>query len=65
MRSSSAIRRNLDKAKEGKIPEDEFRTAIEQIVGLHAQENVTIGEQARTAALDELLRPGLRLRQEV
>ncbi len=48
------IRRNLDRAKEGKIPEDEFRTAIDQIVGLHAQENVTIGEQARTAAIDEL-----------
>ena len=48
------IRRNLDRAKEGKIPEDEFRTAIDQIVALHAQENVTIGEQARTAALDEL-----------
>jgi zinc protease len=48
------IRRNLDRAKEGKIPEEEFRTAIEQIVGLHAQENVTIGEQARSAALDEL-----------
>ena len=48
------IRRNLDRAREGKIPEDEFRTAIDQIVALHAQENVTIGEQARTAALDEL-----------
>ncbi|MGA2254818.1 MAG: pitrilysin family protein [Thermoguttaceae bacterium] len=48
------IRRNLDRAKEGKIPEDEFRTAIDQIVALHAQENVTIGEQARSAALDEL-----------
>jgi zinc protease len=48
------IRRNLDRAREGKIPEDEVRTAIDQIVGLHAQENVTIGEQARTAALDEL-----------
>jgi len=48
------IRRNLDRAKDGKIPEDEFSTAIEQIVGLHAQENVTIGAQARSAALDEL-----------
>ena len=48
------IRRNLDRAKEGNISEDEFRTAIDQIVGLHAQENVTIGAQARTAALDEL-----------
>jgi len=48
------IRRNLDRAKEGKVSEDEFRTAIDQIVGLHAQENVTIGEQARSAAIDEL-----------
>ena len=48
------IRRNLNRAREGKIPEDEFHTAIEQIVALHAQENVTIGEQARTAAIDEL-----------
>ncbi len=49
------IRRDLEKAKEGKITDDEFRTAIEQIIGLHAQENVTIAEQARTAAADELL----------
>jgi len=32
-----------------------FHTAIEQIVALHAQENVTIADQARTAAIDELL----------
>ena len=49
------IRRDLEKAKQGEISDDEFRTAIEQIVGLHAQENVTIAEQARTAAVDELL----------
>ena len=49
------IRRNLDKAKHGDISDGEFRTAIEQIIGLHAQENVTIAEQARTAAVDELL----------
>ncbi len=48
------IRRNLTRAKEGQIPEDEFRTAVDQIIGLHAQENVTIGEQAGTAAIDEL-----------
>jgi zinc protease len=52
------IRRNLDRAKAGNIPADEFQTAIDQIVGLHAQENVTIGEQAATAALDELYRLG-------
>ncbi len=48
------IRKNLDRAKEGRIPEDEFRTAVEQIVALHAQENVTINEQARNAAIDEI-----------
>jgi zinc protease len=48
------IRRNLDRAKKGDIPEDEFRTAIDQIIGLHAQENVTIAAQASSAALDEL-----------
>ncbi len=48
------IRRNLDRARQGDIPEDEFRTAIDQIVALHAQENVTIGEQARSAARDEI-----------
>ena len=49
------IRRNLDKAKRGDISDSEFHTAIEQIVALHAQENVTIAEQARTAAIDEIL----------
>jgi zinc protease len=48
------IRRNLERAKKGDIPEDEFRTAIDQIIGLHAQENVTISAQAGTAGLDEL-----------
>jgi zinc protease len=49
------IRRNLDKAKRGDISDSEFHTAIEQIVALHAQENVTIADQARTAAIDEIL----------
>jgi zinc protease len=49
------IHRNLDKAKKGDISDAEFHTAIEQIVALHAQENVTITEQARTAAIDEIL----------
>ena len=61
----SDIRRDVERAKQGKITADEFRTAIEQIVALHAQENTTIAEQARQAALDETLRPGLRLRQDV
>jgi zinc protease len=48
------IRRNVDRAKAGDIPPEEFRTAVEQIVALHAQENTTIAAQARLAALDEL-----------
>jgi zinc protease len=48
------IQANIAKAKEGKITKEEFRTAVQQIVALHAQENTTIGEQARQAALDEL-----------
>ena len=48
------IRADLDRAKEGKISEDEYQTAIDQIVGLHAQEDVTIGQQARVAAINEV-----------
>jgi zinc protease len=50
----SRIQANLAKARQGKISEAEFRRAKQQIVALHAQENTTIGEQARGAALDEL-----------
>lgn len=48
------IEKNVARAKEGKIPEDEFRRAIDMIVSLHAQENTTIAAQAQQAALDEL-----------
>jgi zinc protease len=51
---TTRIRRNLARAKDGKIPDDEFRAALRQIVALHAQENTTIAEQAEQAALDEL-----------
>ena len=40
--------------KKGRISEDEFRTAVQRVIALHAQENTTIAEQARQAALDEL-----------
>ncbi len=50
----SYIRRDVERAKQGKITADEFRAARAQIVALHAQENTTIGSQARLAALDEL-----------
>ena len=48
------IERNVAKAKEGRITEDEFRTAVQRVVALHAQENTTIAEQAMQASLDEL-----------
>ena len=48
------IERNVERAKAGEIPENEFQTAVERVVALHAQENTTIGEQAMQAALDEL-----------
>lgn len=48
------IERNVERAKEGRISEDEFRTAAERVIALHAQENTTIAEQATQAALDEL-----------
>ncbi len=50
----SRIRGDIERAKLGKITADEFAAAVRQIVSLHAQENTTIGGQARQAALDEL-----------
>ena len=48
------ILKNIDRAKEGKISEDEFRTAVEMVTSLHAQENTTIEAQAKLAAIYEL-----------
>jgi len=48
------IRRNVDRAKAGKITPEEFTTAVNMIISLHAQENTTAAEQAQQAALDEL-----------
>ena len=48
------IQRNVDRAKAGRIPEDEFQTAVRRVIALHAQENTSIGEQALQAALDEM-----------
>jgi zinc protease len=48
------IQRNVERAKEGKITDDEFRTAVQMVIALHAQEDTAIGEQAQRAALDEL-----------
>jgi zinc protease len=48
------IQRNVAKAASGEITEEEFRTAQQMVIALHAQENTTIGAQAQQAALDEL-----------
>ncbi len=48
------IRRNIAKAREGQITEEEFRTAVQMIGAFHAQENTTISSQAGQAALDDL-----------
>ena len=48
------IRKNVDRAKAGEISDDEFNTAVQMVLSLHAQDNTTIGEQAQQAALDEL-----------
>jgi len=41
------IERNVERAKAGKISEDEFRTAQQRVIALHAQDGTTIGEQPR------------------
>lgn len=48
------IQRNLQQARAGQIAEDEFETAKQTVIALHAQENTTLAEQARQAALDAL-----------
>jgi zinc protease len=49
------IQRNLERARSGQIPKDEFDTALQMIVALHAQENTTIAEKAQEAATHELM----------
>ena len=51
---SERIRQNIARAKAGKISREEFRTAVQMVTSLHAQENTTITAQARQAALDDL-----------
>jgi zinc protease len=48
------IEKNVARAKEGRISEEEFRRAVQTVVALHAQEGTSIAEQAREAAVDEL-----------
>jgi zinc protease len=48
------IEQFVDRARQGQITEDEFRTAQQMVIALHAQENTTISGQAQQAALDDL-----------
>ncbi len=48
------IQKNLARATQGQIDDDEFQTAVQMVLSLHAQEKTTVSEQARQAALDEL-----------
>ncbi len=50
----SRIEKNVERARAGRIGEGEFRAAAQMVMALHAQENTTMGEQARQAAVDEL-----------
>ena len=43
------IRRDVERARQGKITPEEFTTAVERIIAMHAQENTTIAGQARLA----------------
>jgi zinc protease len=48
------IEANVQRAREGRISEEEFLTAKQRIIALNAQDNTTIGQQSLQAALDEL-----------
>ncbi len=50
----SRVDSQIERAISGQIEEDEFQTAKQRILALHAQENTTIEEQGLQAALDEL-----------
>lgn len=55
---------NVARAKEGQISEDEFQTAVQTILALHAQEGTSIAEQAREAAINELYGLGYDYRKQ-
>jgi zinc protease len=59
----SRIERNVQRAKEGRISEDEFRTAVQRLMAFHAQQNTAIGQQAQEAAVDELFGLGYDYRK--
>jgi zinc protease len=59
----SRIERNVARAKEGRISEDEFQIAVKRVIAFHAQENTAIEQQAQEAAVDELLGLGYDYRK--
>jgi len=44
----------VERAKQGRIDEDDFRASQRMVVALYAQQYTTVGAQAARAALDEL-----------
>ena len=48
------IERNVNRARSGRLTDEEFRTARRMVIALHDQENTTMAEQAQQAGLDEL-----------
>jgi zinc protease len=58
------ILKNFERAKAGQISPEEFRVAQQMVVALHAEENTTLADQARLAALDELYGLGYNYDQQ-
>ncbi len=50
----SRIQKNIERAKQGHIDNDEYQTAVERVIAMHAQEFTTIAAQAQQAAVYEL-----------
>ena len=46
------IKKNVARAKAGRISKEEFDTAVQMVLSLHAQDNTTIGEQAGQVGQD-------------
>ena len=49
------LRRNIDKAKNGQITQEEIDKAKKMMIAFHAQDNTTAGSQASQAGIDEIL----------
>jgi zinc protease len=67
---TSRIERSVNRARSGRVSDQEFRTAARMVTALMAQENTTLAGQAEQAGLDELWglgfddRPGFEKRIE-